>query len=698
MNKNCGDIALLKRFLDEQLSAEEESWVCEHVGDCQRCRGKLDTLMGVHVGEDVLRKNLAGFDPTSNAWYEDPSLPTVPENSLDSVTSLLAPTDNPAMLGRLGKYEICGLVGQGSSGMVFKAHDPTLNRYVAIKMLMPGYSSNGMARKRFEREGRAIGAVRNAHVIQVHGVDEFHGTPYIVMQYVPAGSLQKRLDESGSLSTLEVCRIGLQIAWGLEAAHQQGIIHRDIKPANILLEEGLDHAIVSDFGLARVTDEATMTHTGSIAGTPQYMSPEQARGASLDPRTDLFSLGSVLYAACTGRSPFRGETLMGVVHQVCEVRPLQIRELNPEIAEWLEAFIFKLLSKHKVDRFDSATQVAKLLAEELSHLQMPTTVPQPERAWLDKQPRKWLSRVHLSFGLIACLLVASVWMAVTGVHPFSGQEGGPESEQTATGPKANDYGIEPTQAEQTFYKAKAAYDLAYETHLSEAALSGDMRQSIDRHVKAIELGYDKAQSNYLLSRAYAIQADTELVVKYLNRAIAAGFYDVQGLQSEGDFNRLRTDPEFVAVVNRVRSLANQRAKMDKLYFYDQDFAAAETLYRNWLESCPEDDLAITLLGASLSEQGKTREARVWNERARQTVRFAKFGNYNQGCVALMEGNVDRAFAFLNYAVETGFTDAEHLENDHMLLGLHDDPRFQNLLDRLRTGPRSKPKTTEESLF
>lgn len=142
---------------------------------------------------------------------------------------------------------------------------------------------------------------------EIYGVAEANGLPYLVMPYVRGTSLQRRLDDSGPLTVAEVLRIGMQTAAGLAAAHAQGLVHRDIKPAKILLSEGVERVQITDFGLARAADDASLTRTGVLAGTPQYMSPEQARGEAVDHRSDLFSLGSVLYATCTGRPPFRAD-------------------------------------------------------------------------------------------------------------------------------------------------------------------------------------------------------------------------------------------------------------------------------------------------------------------------------------------------------------------------------------------------------
>ncbi|MEZ6113066.1 MAG: serine/threonine-protein kinase [Pirellulaceae bacterium] len=170
----------------------------------------------------------------------------------------------------------------------------------------------------FSREAQAAAAVVHPHVVAIHAVSAEARPPFLVMPYLRGMSLQRRIDEHGPLSVAEVLRIGAQTASGLAAAHAQGLVHRDIKPANILLEEGVERVAITDFGLARAIDDATTTRSGVIAGTPQYMSPEQARGEAIDHRSDLFSLGSVMYAMCTGRSPFRAETTFGILRRITD--------------------------------------------------------------------------------------------------------------------------------------------------------------------------------------------------------------------------------------------------------------------------------------------------------------------------------------------------------------------------------------------
>jgi len=243
--------------------------------------------------------------------------------------------------------------------------------------MAPHLASVVAARKRFAREARATAAIVHPNVMPVLHVDSSGQLPFLVMPYVDCESLQDRLDREGSLPMLDVLRISLQVARGLAAAHAQGLVHRDVKPANILLERGVERVMLTDFGLARAVDDATLTRSGLIAGTPHYMSPEQARGDAVDTRSDMFSLGSVLYAMSTGRPPFRAESTYGILRRVTDDQPRPLRELNPEVPNWFEAVVMKLLSKAADDRFDSVGQIAVILEQCLAHLQQPEVFPLP---------------------------------------------------------------------------------------------------------------------------------------------------------------------------------------------------------------------------------------------------------------------------------------------------------------------------------
>src|SRR5207248_7730435 len=248
-------------------------------------------------------------------------------------------------LGRLGHYEVLDLVGRGGMGVVLRAFDEVLHRVVAIKVMAPQLATSATARRPFLREARAAAAVSHDNVVTIHAVEEGEGVPHLVMQFVAGTSLQEKLDREGPPELREVLRIGMQAAAGLAAAHAHGLVHRDVKPSNILLENGVERVKLTDFGLARAADDASLTQSGVLAGTPQYMAPEQAQGEAMDHRADLFSLGSVLYAMCAGRPPFRAETTMAVIRRVCDERPRPLREVNPEVPGWLAAIIAKLHAK-----------------------------------------------------------------------------------------------------------------------------------------------------------------------------------------------------------------------------------------------------------------------------------------------------------------------------------------------------------------
>ena len=264
---------------------------------------------------------------------------------------------------------------------MLRAFDEKLHRAVAIKVLAPSYAAIGSARARFIREARTAAAIKNEHVVAIYAVEDDAQPPFLVMEIIDGISLQDKIDKKGPLPIKEILRIGLQIAEGLAAAHKHGFMHRDIKPANILLENGVERVKITDFGLARAVDDASVTQSGTVAGTPMYMSPEQAEGAAIDHRSDLFSLGTVLYAMCTGHSPFRASGTHAVLKRVIDASPRPIREVNNEIPDWLADIIAKLHAKKPADRFQTAKEVAELLERHLAHLQQPHTVPAPARVF-----------------------------------------------------------------------------------------------------------------------------------------------------------------------------------------------------------------------------------------------------------------------------------------------------------------------------
>jgi formylglycine-generating enzyme required for sulfatase activity len=379
MVPSCPDAASLQRLLDDTLSETTQADLAQHLETCVSCRAALDKL--ATDGRSLL--GLA-CDLQQNSTPPEPGLQRVlneavgagpddtqaqPRAGKNEELAFLAPSSRPETLGRLGHYDIQEVIGRGAFGIVLKAFDEQLHRVVAVKVLAPHIASSGTARKRFSREAQAAAAIAHEHVVTIHAVEDGHNPPYLVMHFIAGMSLQEKLDQEGPLALKEILRIGLQTAEGLAAAHKQGLVHRDIKPANILLENGVERVRITDFGLARAMDDASLTQSGVIAGTPMYMSPEQAEGQSIDYRSDLFSLGTVLYVMCTGRPPFRAANTMAVLKRVCEETPRPIREINPEMPDWLSAIVAKLHAKRPEERFQTAKEVAELLGEKLAELQ-----------------------------------------------------------------------------------------------------------------------------------------------------------------------------------------------------------------------------------------------------------------------------------------------------------------------------------------
>jgi urea transport system substrate-binding protein len=325
------------------------------------------------AGDAVLRRRieaLLGSNDSADGFMDVPVVEQLVDDGAPTL-EFLTPSQKPGSLGRLEHFEVLAVIGMGGMGIVLKALDEKLQRVVAVKVLARRLAASGAARKRFIREAQAAAAVSHDHVIAIHAVEDAGPVPYLVMEFIDGPSLEEKLRTDGPLDVKEVLRIGMQIASGLAAAHKQGLIHRDVKPANILLANGVERVKITDFGLARAVDDASFSQSQGVAGTPDYMSPEQANGGPVDHRSDLFSLGSVLYALCTGRPPFRAGSTLAVLKRVGAETPQPPRELNADVPPWLEALLGRLHAKEPSDRFQSAGEVAELLSRHLAELQQP---------------------------------------------------------------------------------------------------------------------------------------------------------------------------------------------------------------------------------------------------------------------------------------------------------------------------------------
>ncbi len=256
----------------------------------------------------------------------------------------------------LGKYKIVTRLGEGGMGTVYKAMQTSLNRYVAIKVLLMQYTLDRDFLARFKREALATAALQHPNIVHIYDIEEKGGIYYIAMEYVDGGTLTSLLERT-SLSLKSILNIVAQVGSALDAAHGQGIVHRDIKPSNILLSRD-GRALLTDFGLAKVSDATVqLTTVGDIMGTPRYMSPEQAQGRELDYRSDLYSLGVVLYEMVTGQTPFDNPSPLAILHDHVYTTPSPPSDFNSSLSKTLDEPILKALAKKPEERYQSAREM-----------------------------------------------------------------------------------------------------------------------------------------------------------------------------------------------------------------------------------------------------------------------------------------------------------------------------------------------------
>lgn len=376
-------------------------------------RQRLNELLTLHERADSVldRRPQDMIESLSDDGdLSDSALPS-PNLVLASLKPFLEPATRPDSLGRLSHYELLEILGQGGYGIVYEAFDTKLSRLVAIKILSPHLATTSPPRRRFLREARAAAAVRHENVVQIYAVEEIP-IPYLVMEFVSGETLQQRSDRLGPFDAAEVVRLGQQIARGLAAAHEQGLIHRDIKPGNILIAHGIDPvAKLTDFGLARTADDASRSQSGIVVGTPMYMSPEQVSGDEVDQRTDLFSFGSVLYLMTSGRPPFRAPTTLAVLKRVAEDKPRLIRDVIAGVPEGLCTVISRLHSKSREARFLTAKDVEAALAACLIQPVMTW-----QRRWADFSNR---SKLPIFTSAAVVLLVAMTGMVIAESAGFT---------------------------------------------------------------------------------------------------------------------------------------------------------------------------------------------------------------------------------------------------------------------------------------
>jgi serine/threonine protein kinase len=388
IESHCPSRETLEQLMLGKLRGPQAEALEDHLLSCDSCSQAMDT----HELNDPVLAALSNPDPfqgdedyiqaaierAKTLTTEDVSTPTLQETvafgqeSTDAVSAtpnreeldFLAPPKQADEIGRLGNYRVLEVLGIGGMGVVFRAEDLQLKRQVALKVMKPEVAANHDAKQRFLTEAQATAAIEHDHIVTIHQVGEDAGVPFIAMRYLKGESLQSRLKREKKLPPEDVVRIGRQIASGLAAAHQRGLIHRDIKPDNIRLEANTGRVKIVDFGLVRNTAaDVELTQTGVVMGTPKYMSPEQAEGRPVDHRSDLFSLGSVLYNLASGNAPFEAENVNATLVAVARDPAVPIQDVNPELDPCLCELVMQLLEKDREQRPPSAEEVAGRLED-----------------------------------------------------------------------------------------------------------------------------------------------------------------------------------------------------------------------------------------------------------------------------------------------------------------------------------------------
>ncbi len=292
-----------------------------------------------------------------------------------------------------GRYRIVKELGKGSMGVVYQAHDPQIDRSVALKVLRPDRVTSETFRHRFLKEARAVGRLSHPNIVVVYDIGEDHGTVYISMEFLEGKPLSDLVQQE-RFAEAEAVEVGIQVADALDYAHRKGIVHRDIKPSNIIIQPD-GQVKITDFGIAHIDDpEATQqTQAGEILGTPAYMSPEQVLGQQVDGRSDLFSLGVILYELSVGHRPFRGETLATIFRAITNENPAEPARENPLVSATLSQTIMKCLEKTPDGRYPSGKELTEALKSCRQGLggDRDAAPTQPERPKPGTSPLVWVA-------------------------------------------------------------------------------------------------------------------------------------------------------------------------------------------------------------------------------------------------------------------------------------------------------------------
>jgi len=312
------------------------------------------------------------------------------------------------------RYQIKREIGKGAMGVVYQAYDPQIDRLIALKVLRPDRVTNEDFVSRFFKEAKAIGRLSHPNIVTVYDVGQDQGTVFIAMEFLEGKPLHKVIQEAKpDIET--IVDFGIQVACALDYAHQRGIIHRDIKPGNIIVQP--DNKLkLTDFGIARIEDSTAtqQTRVGEILGSPAYMSPEQVMGRPVDGRSDLYSLGIVLYEMCSGKRPFQGDNLAVIFRAITQDTPTELPTIDPAIPQALSQAIMKCLSKQPEERFQTGNQLADALK---TCLKKSTAAPPEQKPSEQKSPKSssTLSEPKSSKGKRPLLLIVFTLVSILAV-------------------------------------------------------------------------------------------------------------------------------------------------------------------------------------------------------------------------------------------------------------------------------------------